>query len=89
MVQNLKGVHFDIEPYTLSAWSTNQTQLFGYYVDLMDKLNAKLSGTGLELVVDLPFYYNQYNYTRGNNTQPYHEWVINSYKFIAKSRQDN
>jgi hypothetical protein len=90
-VQNLRGVHFDVEPYTLAVWKTNQTDTFNSYLDLLDKISAVLNDTGLDFAVDLPFWYYQYNLTRNNHTRPYHEWVkiLNKRKLIFKDCRSN
>ena len=74
-VQNFRGVHFDVEPYTLTSWATNETGLFSAYLDLLEELSSELNGTGLELAVDVPFWYYSRNHTRDGQTRPYHEFV--------------
>lgn len=51
------SVHFDIEPYLLTAWTIDQNGTANQYIDLLEKLITITRGTGLSLVVDNPFWF--------------------------------
>ncbi len=54
-----EGVHYDVEPYTLTEWSSTSTSndIANQYLDLLEKLNSATQGTSLKLSVDVPFWY--------------------------------
>jgi hypothetical protein len=70
------GVHFDVEPYTLPEWGSDQNGTANQYLDLLEALAKELSGSGLRLSVDVPFWYDGRTISRGGSTRPLHELVI-------------
>ena len=51
------GVHLDVEPYLLTAWSSNQQATLKSFLALLDKMRAASS---LPLEADVPFWYGEY-----------------------------
>ena len=51
------GIHIDVEPYTTSAWTTNQATVVAKYLTLLDKLNANAGTSPIE--ADIPFWFNE------------------------------
>lgn len=51
------GVHLDVEPYLLPAWTTNLPSTAKSYLALLDKLRA---ASTLPIEADVPFWYGQY-----------------------------
>jgi hypothetical protein len=51
------GVHVDVEPYLLAAWTTNLPATLKSYLALLDKLRA---ASTLPIEADVPFWYGQY-----------------------------
>ncbi|MFQ5342719.1 MAG: hypothetical protein ACE5F6_14345 [Anaerolineae bacterium] len=70
------GLHFDVEPHTLPEWSADQNGTANQYLDLLEALAGVTQGTGLRLVVDVPFWYDDRQITRAGQTRPLSEWVI-------------
>lgn len=61
------AIHLDIEPYLLSDWQTNSNSILQQYVSnlsnirtLINSHNKKYKDT-VKLVIDIPFWFNQYN----------------------------
>lgn len=51
------GVHLDVEPYLLTAWSTDQQATLKSFLSLLDKMRA---ATSLPFEADVPFWYGEY-----------------------------
>src|SRR5688572_23836793 len=53
------GIHFDIEPYLLSAWKNPETreQLLVSYLDLNERVAKRARAAGLVYGVDIPFWW--------------------------------
>lgn len=49
------GIHTDVEPYSLPAWTTQQSTVVASYLTLLDKLKAN-AGT-MPLEADIPFWF--------------------------------
>ena len=50
------GIHVDVEPYSTSAWGTDQATVVSKYLTLLDKLKAKAGTYPIE--ADIPFWFN-------------------------------
>lgn len=72
------GVHFDVEPYLVPAWTTDQALVAGQYVDLLAELRAALGASTLRLVVDIAFWFETVSLARNATTRPLDEWVIDA-----------
>ncbi len=70
------GVHFDIEPYLLSQWTTNQNSVANQYIDLMESLKTVINGSGMMFTTDMPFWYETVTVTRNSQTRPFYEWIM-------------
>ncbi len=74
------GTHWDVEAHQLSEWhdpydATNEA-LINQYLDLLDKLAALHAGTGQLLQVDIPFWYDNRQVTRGGKRRLVSELVL-------------
>lgn len=49
------GIHTDVEPYSLPAWTTDQSTVVSNYLTLLDKLKANAGGYPIES--DIPFWF--------------------------------
>ncbi|MEW1953158.1 hypothetical protein [Terrabacter sp. NPDC080008] len=49
------GIHTDVEPYSLPAWTTKQSTVVASYLTLLDKLNANAGSMPIES--DIPFWF--------------------------------
>ncbi len=70
------GIHFDVEPYLLPEWDTDQNGTANQYLTLLEKLSAETSGTGLRLTVDTPFWFDNRWVPRDGQTRLMSELVI-------------
>jgi len=77
------AVHFDVEPHGLAEWGTDQASIANQYVDLLEELFAVTNGSGLALVVDIPFWYDAIAVTRKGTTRPLMEWVVDAVDRVA------
>ena len=50
------GIHVDVEPYSTSAWGTDQATVVSKYLALLDKLRANAGTYPIE--ADIPFWFN-------------------------------
>lgn len=60
--QIFKGVHLDIEPYTLKTYKQQQQSLFENYFAVLKSYRAMTNEQGLTLEVDMPFWYDEVRY---------------------------
>jgi len=70
------ALHYDVEPYLLAEWSADMNSVANQYLDLLDKLNAVTKPAGIQLIVDIPFWYDGKLVTRGGVSRPLSELVI-------------
>jgi len=49
------GIHIDVEPYSLPAWTTKQSTVVASYLTLLDKLGANAGSYPIE--ADIPFWF--------------------------------
>lgn len=73
------AIHLDVEPHTLPEWQTDPQGTAQQYLALLDAVGSRLaaSGTGLALVVDIPFWYDGQSVVYGGQTRPLSEHVLN------------
>ena len=60
------GIHVDVEPYSTSAWTTDQPTVVAKYLTLLDKLKANAGTYPLE--ADIPFWFGQIPATAAGGT---------------------
>ena len=51
------AIHFDIEPYTLDEWAADPAGTIDQFLDLYDQLQEIMSASDMELVADIPFWF--------------------------------
>jgi len=51
------AVHYDVEPYSLKLWKTEQNTIALDYISLASQLEAAAQPLGLKLSVDVPYWY--------------------------------
>lgn len=64
-VPQLRGIVFDVEPYTLPAWDRNPGKVMASFVSGMKSAYAKAKENGLEVIVCVPWYYDKKGQTKG------------------------
>jgi|GEM_PF-2608002 len=71
------ALHFDIEPYILSEWSTDREGLANQYLDVLEALASIAHDAGMEIVVDTPFWFDTIDVSRdGAPVRPLSELVL-------------
>ncbi len=71
-----RAVHLDVEPYALPEWSTDRAGIVRDYYDTLAAVRTALDGSGLELAVDVPFWFDTVMEERGGGPRPLSELVI-------------
>lgn len=71
------SLHLDVEPYLLSAWTTDQQGTANQYLDMLAKVK-QLLGSALSLTVDIPCWFDEIQVTRLGITRPLSEWVLDT-----------
>ncbi len=71
------GVHLDVEPYLLPEWNSDQPGTITQYLNLLQEIKQDLtaSGTGLSLIVDIPFWFDTITATYQAQTKPLNQHV--------------
>lgn len=54
--ERFDGLHFDIEPYLLAEWKTNQKLVIENWMDNMRWIEREIKDSGLKLTMDVPFW---------------------------------
>ncbi len=75
------GVHWDLEPQQLAAWHADVTTQPGFVSDLVDTLEVLTpvaEAGGLPLSIDLGFFFDGIDVTRGGVTRPGSQWVTDA-----------
>lgn len=75
-IQQFAGIHFDIEPYIYSGWSTNQAQTIKTYQNLIVKAKQEANNLNLPFEVDMPFWFDEIMYKNTYGKGVLSEWVI-------------
>jgi hypothetical protein len=75
------GIHLDVEPHSLSTWTTDFSGTASSYLDMFDSVNAAIPSNltnKLKVNCDIPRWYDlsDYNVTRDGTTKPLSQWVI-------------
>ena len=70
------AVHYDVEPYSLKLWKTEQNTIALDYISLVTQLEAAAQPLGLKLSVDVPYWYSTIPVTQGGSTTPMNQLVI-------------
>lgn len=60
-----QGVHYDVEPYILPQWSTDENGTANQYLDLLGQIASTTKGTGLRFTEDIPFWFDGVTVLRG------------------------
>lgn len=69
------ALHFNIEPHALPEWPSSQATLAQALLDLLEQLAAELAGSGIELVLDIPNWYDDIQVERNGKVRPLSELV--------------
>jgi hypothetical protein len=71
------AVHYDVEPYSLKQWKTEQNTIALDYISLVTQLKAAAQPLGLRLSVDVPYWYSTIPVTQGGVITPMNRLVLN------------
>lgn len=74
------GIHLDIEPYVLNHWDTDHEKIIASWEQNVNMFLSRLSGSGLELGIDIPFWFDSYTLANGQNLD---EWLIRTFDHVT------
>ena len=79
------GLHFDVEPYLLDEWGSDQVGTITQYLDLLVAIREKLTTTEspLLLSVDIPFWYDTIEATYNGEMKPLHQHVQDIVDYVV------
>ncbi|MBN8612508.1 MAG: hypothetical protein J0L92_18080 [Deltaproteobacteria bacterium] len=74
------GIHFDLEPQQLDAWDVEADRpgLIAELVDVLEEMTPVAEAGGVPLSIDIGFFLDGYEVTRGGRTRPGHEWITDA-----------
>lgn len=73
--ERFTGVHFDIEPHMLDAWSTDRLGLSALFLERLDEWMKIADGSGLEMSAAIPFWLDGYEVEWRGTLRPMSEHV--------------
>ncbi len=75
-------IHFDIEPHVLSEWRSSMNTTAKNFLTLLDKLKVA-KGSLLEMMIDIPFWYDNRSITIDGVARPLSERIIDKVDSVA------
>jgi hypothetical protein len=79
------GLHFDVEPYLLDEWKSDQQGTMTQYLDLLVAVGDKLAEAQVSLLfsADIPFWYDTLAATYDGQTKALHQHVQDIVDYVA------
>lgn len=74
------GIHLDIEPYVLPQWETEQDKVISSWESNLKEFLNQTTGTGLELGIDIPFWFDHIALGNGGSLN---EWLISVFDHVT------
>ncbi|GIO31242.1 MULTISPECIES: hypothetical protein [Paenibacillus] len=74
------GIHLDIEPYVLPQWEEDPNAVIQTWESNLTAFLGKTSGSGLELGIDIPFWFDGYSTSEGGSLN---EWLMRQFDHIT------
>lgn len=74
------GIHLDIEPYVLPQWAADHDAVIQTWESNLSAFLGKTSGSGLELGIDIPFWFDGYSASGG---EPLNEWLMRQFDHVT------
>ena len=74
------GIHLDIEPYVLAQWGAEQDKVISSWQNNLQAFLSKTAGTGLELGIDIPFWFDPITLADGGSLN---EWLISVFDHVT------
>ncbi|WP_442599854.1 hypothetical protein [Neobacillus sp. D3-1R] len=79
--QQFDGIQFDIEPYLLPNWSSNQSQIISQWMSVLSQFVEEAHKAELQVSGVLPFWLDQISINHPRQTLS--EWIINRFDHIV------
>lgn len=74
--EKFSGIHFDVEPYLLSTWDTEQSTIIRQFQDMLLHAKDKSTEMNLSFMVDIPFWFDEIHYNNEFGRGNLAEWII-------------
>ena len=74
--QKFKGVHLDVEPYLHSDWQTDRKNAVLHFQHFVLKAKTRADLLNLPLTLDIPFWFDEINFTNQYGNGNLAEWII-------------
>ncbi|GLY11866.1 MULTISPECIES: amidase [Bacillaceae] len=74
--EKFKGIHLDVEPYLYEGWNSQYKKTVLAYQTLLIEAHQSAQRLGLPLAVDIPFWFDEKNYSNTLGKGKLSEWVI-------------
>ncbi|WP_110932890.1 hypothetical protein [Paenibacillus bouchesdurhonensis] len=74
------GVHLDIEPYVLAQWESDHNAIISSWEGNLRAFLSKLSESGLELGIDIPFWFDDFILADGTALN---EWLMSAFDHVT------
>lgn len=81
--QKFSGIHLDVEPYLNSTWIDDYKEAVNAYQDFINLVLYESSKVGLELCLDIPFWFDTLEYDNTYGKGILGMWVISHLKSVA------
>ncbi|WP_054957177.1 hypothetical protein [Paenibacillus dakarensis] len=78
--EQFDGIHLDIEPYVLNQWETDQNSIISSWVSNIESLLTIVSGSNLELGIDIPFWFDDVELSNGDLLNA---WLMETFDHIT------
>ena len=86
LVQNLlaqgrplpTSIQMDVEPYSLTEWTTDENGTANQLIDMYEKIAAVLKGSGLGISACIPRWFDGRMVTRSAKTRPLSDWLADT-----------
>jgi hypothetical protein len=79
--QRFQGLHFDIEPYLLDEWETNNRLVLNNWMQSLRFAAKQAKGTGLKLTLDVPFWIHKL--TVPDTGEPFGSWLLSQFDCLV------
>lgn len=81
--EKFKGVHLDVEPYLNSLYDTSPNVAIQGYQDCLISSINRSNALKLPIAIDIPFWFDEVNYSTKYGKGSLLEWVLKNVKYIT------
>ncbi|GFP74554.1 amidase [Clostridium fungisolvens] len=81
--EKFNGVHLDVEPYLNTQYSQNMNGVLANYQSLLLNAVSNTNALGIQLAIDIPFWFDGVTYNTKYGTGNLAEWIIKNVKNVV------